>query len=1163
MTDRSLVKQLEVLAPKADKPYANILANTYKSMDLDDRQKNAVLRFTSECGLKKNWGILLLHKVGTGKTISSLLIALNNIKPDPDPNKITEIIIISPIGIFGGFVKDYRTILNDQQANVTDTADLDTIPEFQTGKKAVLIDYDYDMLINDINNKKIRYDFKDKIVIFDEAHRLLTKTLFNSIQASNVMDKHSFFEDQYFINNIYQSQNAIILTGTPMQMSAADLCIFSNFITRTDNFVIQKYAARGLAPSTWIFLARHWKFINGVAIGAANIIYKSHGKEMVMSGLKYVCNGCEMLEPIVPAIIVAISTSIGAYSVNKLKKKTSSGGNKKTKILKTKFKKNITKKMYGGEILDGENLLDPTCQDTNGSIVYGIANFLLSIPSAAGESFIGKFAPAALVNMFYTEPKDAELKEIIYELEEPQYNMKLLAEDMSNFISIYDYELQDKKCNSENLTEGELDTETPTNFPKKIILKIPQYYNEEQLELQYKFNLGILNSTEKRLFNKNKYAQIGLDINVNKLEFLKVGKFVGNYSLDVLKYYTKMDSTKYTRYQALTRDYDAINSSGYNLSNGITSEVQKSNIFECPKFEDIIEKLKYFANHDDFFVPNNDSASSPDKHIKSNQPHSYVEGGEKVRYLPLIYSYTEDYGTSLIACYLESLYMPYVLIHKLQKGIMEYEKPYYDLLSQSDKKKIVDDKLDLLEYNKLIAFSLAYKYEEYNSQKNEYPFCVILDPTMTEGLNATFNPAIFVMEPCNSFGDHEQVYGRVLRKYNKTFLKPEWEQNKVNFNGIKQFPKLIYQYIITSANDFDEKYPGLINKLQGIFTRANDLRKIKGEYLQYSNNPSEYIVSSLKFKFGYPDEKAWKKITREEANLFEFERSVKYNIYCSDIGFTQNCEQEEDHSAKKEELETKSKFNISDMIKLSYNKAAGKITESTVSLFNIIDNNLRQPDFDKVEKDFEELAENVKENQTEEDKEVTISQILEGEQPQYIREFETERRSELCVFLGELEDKAHPSKNFTKLCINKPEVEEDSENDEEETKKSSIEKHQKSEQSGKVYCDTLKKTEAEYTMAKCERFENDEDDFSETFEGNLNNEEDSSDDENDFSDASEGEEEALDDSTMNNGPPSPHGVAVSHSPPNSQDYGGGAKKKIKTVKKSLISKRFKKTRKHK
>jgi hypothetical protein len=243
-------------------------------------------------------------------------------------------------------------------------------------------------------------------------------------------------------------------------------------------------------------------------------------------------------------------------------------------------------------------------------------------------------------------------------------------------------------------------------------------------------------------------------------------------------------------------------------------------------------------------------------------------------------------------------------------------------------------------------------------------------------------------------------------------------------------------------------------------------------------------------------------------------------------------------------------------------------------LFNNIDKNLRQVDFDKVEKDFEELAENVKKKQTEKDKTVTISQILEGEQPQYIREFENERRINLCDFLGKYEDTNHLSENYTKLCIDKSEVKEDSETDEEETNKSIFEKHKKAEQSGKAYCDTLKKTEAEYTKAKCERFENDEDNFSEASEENLNDDEESSDDKNfleaiegNLNDEEEEEEGGLDDSKKKNGPPSLSRVAIvtpsSSQDSSSQDFGGGAKKKIKTVKKSLISKKSKKTRKHK
>ena len=73
---------------------------------LDGRQESAVRRFTSCIDV---WGILLLHKVGTGKTITSLLIALNTYKKKQIASSIDnplEIIIIAPIGIYDGFIDD-------------------------------------------------------------------------------------------------------------------------------------------------------------------------------------------------------------------------------------------------------------------------------------------------------------------------------------------------------------------------------------------------------------------------------------------------------------------------------------------------------------------------------------------------------------------------------------------------------------------------------------------------------------------------------------------------------------------------------------------------------------------------------------------------------------------------------------------------------------------------------------------------------------------------------------------------------------------------------------------------------------------------------------------------------------------------------------------------
>ena len=37
------------------------------------------------------------------------------------------------------------------------------------------------------------------------------------------------------------------------------------------------------------------------------------------------------------------------------------------------------------------------------------------------------------------------------------------------------------------------------------------------------------------------------------------------------------------------------------------------------------------------------------------------------------------------------------------------------------------------------------------------PICAIIDPTMTEGLNATHSPVLLCLEACNTFGDHDKI----------------------------------------------------------------------------------------------------------------------------------------------------------------------------------------------------------------------------------------------------------------------------------------------------------------------------------------------------------------------------------------------------------------------
>ena len=874
----------------------------------DARQKGSIERFieSTGCGFKKtdgkeNWGILLLHKVGTGKTISSLVIALNNL---PLQNPQYEIVIVSPIGLFGNFEGDYNVIKGKTNFK---------------GKLVTLINYDYDMLINDINSRNCRFDLKNKIIIFDEAHRLLTKVIFNSIEANYAMEKHSLLEDQYFINTVYAAKHAILLTGTPLQKTAADLCAFSNFLTRTKDFTLEKYSKRELSTASSIFIRRHWKWMMTFVPALATVTLNNVGHVLP--------DEYKWMEP----LIIYALTVIGTAEFLKQMPESTEGG---------KSKKRGTKKLIKG-----------------GAMSY-IGNALFSSKNVK-QGF----------DDFYADPANVEIQAVVAELEEPRYNMTMLADDMSDFMSVYDYELQDNDCNGKSLN-------LKTNFPKMILVEERLEYSEDQLLMQYKSIVRPEDMTfiEKNILGINPYEKKTIDVINNGKTFRKNGKFIGNFSNDVLLYFTRLDSSpeyKNTKYVHEHR-YDQPERKNCNRAPALApppppttasasasapdpapssasapdpdpatdpdpepepepvpvpepepepvpvpepepepataqpqvvipdADQDKPCItFACAKFQIVEERLLFLMQNDFFplignskhpFVVNKKSTLKKNQlpritydeiylDKKLYQPHST----DTHRYLPLVYSYTEDYGTSLFGYYLSSKNFKYILVHTSQKGLPindGYKAEFEAFLSSEDKNtlkaKIVNKKIqDLLDFNKFLAFEAMYRYND-----NKSPLCVLLDPTMTEGLNATYNPAMFILEPCNTFGDQEQVYGRVLRKYDLTKLKGTDKKDTDN-----QYPKVIYQYIM-SQGESNHYLTKIIKK-----NVTTDLTK-KAEYLNVSHNKTEYAKNAMKFIWQFPDEFYSKRILRESNNLKTFESSIKHGVLCSDKKYIEGCKPE-------------------------------------------------------------------------------------------------------------------------------------------------------------------------------------------------------------------------------------------------------------------------------
>lgn len=803
-------------------------SSTFKLFD--KRQKDAIERFIpSGCGFGENWGLLLLHKVGTGKTITSLLIALNDLISDTEFFDI-EIICVAPVGLFGNFSEDYLKITCDGNKSCNKS--------FHR-KNVSLIDYDYDRLINDVNSKNIRNEITTnltkRIIIFDEAHRLLTKVIYNSIEANNAMEKHSLLEDTYFINTVYTAKHAILLTGTPLQKTPADLCMFSNFLTRTTNFDIVKYSSKTLDESSKIYLLRHWKWLIGLVPAIATATLQNVG-HILPDEYKW-------LEPLVIYMLAAGITS--------------------------KMANNYAKKVHGGK-----------------KIVSG---------GFFGSLFSLVVGPKKMIDDFYIDPTASELQLTVSELEEPIYNMEKLAKDMSPFISVYDYELQDSDCATNDSLNLKL------NFPRQIVIEVRIEYDNDQLLLQYKSIVRPfdMSSIEKQILNINPFEKQTIDIMANAKEFKKKGKFVGNYSSDVLEYYTILDKSepyKNTKYIVKSRDFNKI------------SPINKAGVFMCNKFELIIVKLLSLQKKNNFPITGRkippgiqdkiitatfegSDAETEHKYMTTEipQPHST----ETHRYLPLVYSYTEDYGIALFGAFLTSIEYTYILIHTSQKGIPIneiYKEEYKLYLSQNDivllESKIVNNKIiDLLDFNKFLAFEAMY--EKVNDKG---PLCVLLDPTMTEGLNATYNPAMFILEPCNTFGDQEQVYGRVLRKYNLSSLVGDKAGNK--YEG--QYPKVIYQYVMsentaTPSNTYLTKISKGTKEGGILYDLA-----FKSRYFGFSFNATEYLKNSFKYMWQFPDDFYSKRIRKENNNLKMFEKSIEHGILCSDTTYKNNCIQKKE-----------------------------------------------------------------------------------------------------------------------------------------------------------------------------------------------------------------------------------------------------------------------------
>lgn len=332
------------------------------------------------------------------------------------------------------------------------------------------------------------------------------------------------------------------------------------------------------------------------------------------------------------------------------------------------------------------------------------------------------------------------------------------------------------------------------NDPEKGSIPTPEIDEEEKKRiykslLQNRFQnipitkLELRNNIGAILENKGKIGRI-----MKKKYLPEQGKIVYDIRLeeDVILLNVQKNQIQACKMRT-KRNYEIIDAEIINLRNEIENIQQNNKINDITlneeekqkiisiKEEQINEIEKKKDNEENYYIDSYNEYHDYDIPIEKKHVDAISFEEASHYYLPVVYSASDKSGSNLFAAYLESLGLKYILLHSefdgtlLKREMDRGIKKSYPLFKNEQ----------LAKFSSKIASSIIDATAETSLNPNDYqeiidiskesPICVIVHPDMTEGIDLKFNPAIFLMEPPNSYGDYEQLKGRVLRTYSRPY----------------------------------------------------------------------------------------------------------------------------------------------------------------------------------------------------------------------------------------------------------------------------------------------------------------------------------------------------------------------------------------------------------
>tara|TARA_B100001287_G_scaffold276858_1_gene290211 strand:- start:15050 stop:20680 length:5631 start_codon:yes stop_codon:yes gene_type:complete len=419
-----------------------------------------------------------------------------------------------------------------------------------------------------------------------------------------------------------------------------------------------------------------------------------------------------------------------------------------------------------------------------------------------------------------------------------EYNVNKLIEHSKNYISIYNYDFEIKGIKKflyeKNLpkdedipepfnTDGMFDTEGNTNhFPNKFVTNIIVPYTSEQIQQVYmkteskesiqKAQLLQLNSddcpsiTEKdmtewrRSLQKVKPEVISecgcgiyeepptnsdvppnFDFNAHTNKDDQLIHIPKNFSIRFL------NGLEIRLLDEIQKEVSAI----YSTIHQIQSNTDVGSYYKDRQVGGLIENIHNNLPKDGNNIQNNfikNIIENTEKRAKMRfeiilhimkltrcgvifkrgelhlHPHYYINKSGDTTYqyfLPVFYPTTKDIMNSFIQF---------------------LKKENYNYVHMTGEADALNNKFN-------IGSKMTFPIASY-SETNNNPICVIIKPEHTEGYSFIYNPILCCPALCKTSGDTEQVYGRILRKYNERNKK--LILNTVT-NGYK-FDKHIYQF---------------------------------------------------------------------------------------------------------------------------------------------------------------------------------------------------------------------------------------------------------------------------------------------------------------------------------------------------------------------------------